>query len=760
LPGPVTLHYEFDGFSLDPLRRTLAWNGAPLSLTPTLFKTLLFFAQNPGRIISKDELLRAVWPNKVVDEANVSQTIFTLRKALSAAGAQNQLIATVPGAGYRMVAPVLSVSAADGPASAALQAMHAGPPGTARIRRVLLSRGGLAASTALVVIGLGFGVWRWQASPVVSPGRRVVLVGDFQNLARDPQFDRTFAVATQIDLQQSPFLNVLPDQKIGDTLALMTRPKDAPLTPAVAREVCARNSGLATVQGTVAQVGAAYLLTVTAADCATGEVIEADKAEVPKKEDLLPALDKLLASIRQRLGETAESTSRFSTPMLQERTVSLAALQAYSQGHWDFKHGQRIEAVQLFQKAVKLDPRFAMAHVELAAAYNNLHEPALARDEVRTAYALRDTVGPRERLVILGEYNTDLTRDMLESLSILRSWTALYPNDAQAWANLSDRENWTGDFARAIADGRRAVALDPGTEGRYAVLARALMHAGKPAEAQAVCDAAIAHHVDGDDIHGILYQIAFARNDMAAAERQMLWAKDMPGERSMLLEAGQGAFRLGEVHRALALFGRAVELGKPVGLGNFVAAPSARLLNDMGLEDQARASLAQVPAGFDSGDYRFSLAELGDAALAEKLLKDDLTKTPTDTLLHSVYAPEERAALLLRQGQPRAAVAALEPARPYELRTADIPYLRGRAYLAAGDGTHAAAEFRKLLDHPGVEPVSVLYPLAELGLARAYRLAGDRRDSRTAYDAFLAAWRSADPGMPLIKQARAEQAAL
>jgi hypothetical protein len=261
-------------------------------------------------------------------------------------------------------------------------------------------------------------------------------------------------------------------------------------------------------------------------------------------------------------------------------------------------------------------------------------------------------------------------------------------------------------------------------------------------------------------MHGVLYDIAVARSDDAAAAAQLQWAAGKPGERTLLIAAGQEAFARGQVQRGLDLFNRAAARGQSFGLGDIFSAPNARLLFDLGRPDLARQSLAHVPAGYDSGDYRFALAEFGDAAHADALLAADLKKTPTNTLLTQVSAAEQHAATDLRRGQPNAAVDALRTAAPYEMRTLDIPYLRGEAYLAARDGVHAAAQFQKILANRGVEPISEHYQLAHLGLARALRLTGDVAGSRKAYEAFFADWRAADPDMPLLDAAKAEYAGL
>jgi DNA-binding winged helix-turn-helix (wHTH) protein/tetratricopeptide (TPR) repeat protein len=752
-------YYQFEDFVLDPTRRTLTRGGAPVSLTPTLFDTLLYLVEHPGEVVTRDQLLDAIWPRKTVDTANVSQTIFTLRRALGAAGAHDQLIATAPGAGYRFVHPVQVVSSKAG-ADASIDPVwplsaQPGRPSRPRLAWVVWTSG----AALLVIAAAAIGAWFWRA-PTGPPTHSLVLLGAFQNLAHDPQFDQTLQMATQIDLQQSPYVQVLSQQQIADTLALMTRPPDAALSPAVEREVCERNNGAATVDGTVAEIGAKYLLTLTATDCASGDVIAADKAEVDRRDDLLPSLDRLVGELRSRLGEPSESIQHYNAPLLQRRTASLAALQAYSLGVHDFAHGKRIEAIPLFQQAIALDPGFSAAYADLAVVYSNLHQDDLAAASIKRAYDLRGAAGDQENLVISARYNTFVTGDIPEGLRIYRSWTQIYPNDAMAWANLANKETWTGQDSAAIEDGRRALALGPESEVSYVVLARALLHAGRLDEAQAVCAQAVAHHVDGDDLHGLLYEIAIARSDDTAAAQQLQWAAGKPGARTLLIEAGQAAFGRGQVRRGLDLFAQANALGQSFGLGDIFSAPNARLLFDLGREDLARQTLAHVPAGYDSADYRFSLAEFGDAEHEAALLAADVKKTPANTLLTQVFAAEEHAAAALRRRQPAAAIAALQSATPYDLRTLDVPYLRGRAYLAAGDGAHAAAEFQKILDNRGVESVSEYCQLAHLGLARALRLQGDAAGARKAYEAFFRDWQGADPGMPLLAAARTEYAGL
>ncbi|MGD0144503.1 MAG: winged helix-turn-helix domain-containing protein [Rhizomicrobium sp.] len=756
--------YCFGPFRLDPAERALTRDGTPIPLTYRVFETLLALVRNPGRLLTKDELMDFVWPGRIVDEGSLTQAIFTLRKALGSTQEEGRYIVTVPGRGYSFSAPV-HIEAGAASAATIREALASGPMaelGAARqwpLSRMTIGYLAVSCLLAMVAAGIAFLLLHRSGAPV--PGKPiVVVVGDFQNLSSNPLFDKTFTTVTKIDLQQSPYLTIIPEHTIEDTLDLMTRPKDASLTPMLAQEVCARNNGQVTVSGVIAQVGASYFLTLTATDCVSNETLSTEKTEVATRDALLPALDGLVGRVRERLGEPTASIREFNVPMLRQRTASFDALRAYSEASWDFSHGKNNEAIPLFQHAIDIDPKFAAAYDGLSTVYSNLHETKLDVANITRAYALRDKAGELESLHIAIRYNQSVTGDSYEAIRILKTWTELYPNDAAAWANLSNDENWIGEYAPAIVDGKEALALNPGAESNYVVLARAYLHSGRYDLAAATCAGSVARHLDGYDTHRLLLQIAFARQDLAGVQRQMDWAAGKPAERMMLIEAGQAAFSRGQVRHGLELFARAVELGKSYGLGNFVAAPDARLLNDLGMTELARESLAQVPADYDSPDYRFSLMEFGDQARAEALLQADLNKSPSDTLLNTVYAPEERAALDLRRAQPAAAIAALKPAAPLELRTFDIPYLRGQAYLAANDGVHAAIEFDKILANRGVEAVSALYPLAELGLARAQRLQGNVRESRAAYQRLFAFWKDADTDLAALQDAKTEYARL
>jgi DNA-binding winged helix-turn-helix (wHTH) protein/tetratricopeptide (TPR) repeat protein len=455
--SPIEGRYRFGPFLLDPAERQVSRDGAPVALTTRLFELLLAFVRSPGVLLTKSDLMDAVWPDRVVDEGSLTQAIFSLRKALEDNSEDGRYITTVTGRGYSFSAPVENIGAAPR-TDASREALSPGPvlvqdaattvaPSGARNPAYLY----LAGALAIILAVAAFTFWPRAAPPAGKP--LVVVVADFQNLSSNPLFDRTFTTAAKSALQQSPRLSVLSDGVIEDTLDLMTRSKDTRLTPQLAQEVCARNNGQAAIGGAIAQVGANYLLTLTATDCVNGEVISTDKAEVTSLDALLPTLDRLVEGVRQKLGESADSIEKFNVPILKQRTASFEALVAYSEAHYDFNHGKYVESIPLFQRAIEIDPTFAAAYDGLSTAYSNTHENKLDIVAITRAYALRDHASELEKLHIVMRYNFSVLGDIDETIRILKSWTELYPDDASAWANLTNQEVWLGEYAAAMRDG-------------------------------------------------------------------------------------------------------------------------------------------------------------------------------------------------------------------------------------------------------------------------------------------------------------------
>lgn len=763
--------YRFGPFVLDPGTRSLTRAETPVLLTHRPFELLLALVRNPGRLLTKDELMEAVWPGRYIDEGSLTQAIFTLRKALAGSGEETQYIITTPGKGYTFAGVVERIAAAPGsaphiplssPSSAPAPAIQQALPIASGHRRwpVFMALGAAAAVCAALAAFL-VGRFSHEMARPVMPAPNVVVAAEFENFTGDSAFENVLGKVLEIDLSQSPFLQVLSQQQIGDTLALMAQPARDTLPEDIARQVCMRNGGGVVAGGTISRIDTEYLLTVTATDCISGRVLADDKIEAQGKIALVQSLDRLAANLRAKLGESAQSIQKFDVPLLNERTASFDALVAFSRGVNLYDQGRRIEAVALFQHAIALDPNFAMAYARLAGADYALDEDDQAGQAIAKAYMLRDSVNEHERLAIEARYHQNVSRDLDQTIRAYKLWSEMYPRDVKAWSGLADAESFSGHPREAIAAGERAVALGPKDEATYVILMRAYMRSGRIADALSVGRTILARHLDGDDTHRMFLEIAYLRHDTPGMAAQMAWANGKPAERRlMLITEALIAYSQGRIEAGEALFAQSAQIGLQLGLHDYTMATRANLLAAFGETDRARTLLATIPGHRGLGDYLLTTAEIGDETLAKSILSAALKSAPEDTLFQLYSASAVRAALDLRNGQPKSALADLRPAIPYELRGYDTPYLRATAYLALRDGPHAVREYRRITENPGINPISTLHTLAFLGLARAYKLEGDIPDSRRAYAVFLALLNRADSDLPVLSEAKTELAAI
>ena len=639
------------------------------------------------------------------------------------------------------------------------------------------SRWAVAAAT-VVIIGLAVGGWLFFSRKAHAlTDKDTIVLADFVNKTGDAVFDDSLKQGLASQLEQSPFLNLLSDQRIAETLSLMAKAKDTRLTHEVAQEVCQRTASAAVLEGSIAQVGTRYLLTLNAADCANGESLASSEAQASDKNHVLDALGRLASQIRSKLGESLTSIGKYDVPPQEVTTTSLDALKAYSLGYRALRlRDDDVAAVQLFQRAISLDPNFAMAYADSSAAYYHLSETARAAESGRKAYQLRERLSEREKLeVTLGYYmrvtgNLDTARITAELLM------ETYPRDLVARASLSYICSSLGDYNRAHMLDLEELKLNAASAHIYANLAVGYLELNRLAEAKATVNEAQAHNLDSANLHFILYVVNWLQHDALGMERDSAAMMGKPGYEDQLLyfESDIAAYG-GQFARARELTRRAAESAQRAdekeAAAEYVVESGIReaLVGNVALgKQQARDALTLSKGRDVEGMAALAMVLTGDAAAGNRLAGDLGKEFPQDTFVQFYYLPVIRAAALLRGAKATDSISALASAAPYELGSpasaANLNlypiYLRGLAYLAVGRANAAAIEFQKILNHPGNVMSEPIGALAHLQLGRAYAMSGDADKAKNAYQDFLALWKDADPDIPILKQAKAEYAKL
>jgi DNA-binding winged helix-turn-helix (wHTH) protein/tetratricopeptide (TPR) repeat protein len=781
---------QFGEFTLNLRLRELRRQEKVLPVSGKAFDLLVYMASNPGRPLTKTELLDAVWPELAVEESNLSQNVFLLRKVLGSGldgPGRNGYIKTLAGRGYQFAAEVVEVPAAM-PDSVAVDAPEVSP-GTfqdltieATQTRVVVhhdvehgvswnvSRRAKvvgAVSAALVAGVAGWFGWQyWQDRPGGEPVK--VVLTNLEGTTGDAVLDRSLTDALRIDLVQSPFVTVVPGSTVRATLAQMTHKPDEVMSAATAREVCERTNSQAVLSGSVARVGRHFLLTAAATSCAdgsvpAGSVLAETKREADTAEDLPHSIDMLAASLRQKLGESRRSVARLSVPLFPMRTVSLDALKAYSQATQLSSQGKSSEAMAMLKQAVAADPKFASGYYDLAALYYSNGDSVNGRAILEKAYALREDATEPVRFAITALYSTYSTQDFYEAERNDRAWVERYPNSAQAWNQLSNVERDLANWPDAVESSKRVLALVPGIQGLYANLAYNQIHRNDFKGARATCDQAIARHLDGDRIRSLYIDLSLLLQDHELLKTQLDWAAAHP-EANFTHEAlaemaiGEGRFKDAsrETEQISASFRRQ-------GLGDLADAvmkgQGVNLMEAGDVEDGARL-FRSAPMDPESGAELVGLAEIGEIKEALADLHSLRQKYPQGTLWNHYYGPRIEAVAALTNHKPQEALALMDKARELDSRDLDHAKFRGDAYLASGEAAQAEKEFRWATEHHDFNPLLGDYPLSWLGLGRALAAEGKRTEAVEAYQHFLALWAHADPDAIYLKQGKQELAEL
>ena len=643
----------------------------------------------------------------------------------------------------------------------------AAPQAQARPRRT-----GLMILAAVVVIA-GAAAWFYFHRAPALTERDSIVVADFVNTTGEAVFDGTLKEALIVQLGQSPFLNVLPESRLRQALGFMGRSPDERITSDVAREICLREGAKAMLTGSIASLGSHYVITLAAVNAQTGDTLAREQAEAESKEQVLKTLDQAASSLRRKLGESLASVEKFTTPLEKATTSSLEALQAFSQGQAEHLKLDDPKATPSLERAVQLDPNFAMAWATLGVAYSNQTRQDKATDSIKKAFELKDRASQREQFYISAHYYDLVTRQLDKAAEVYETWKQAYPRDSVPLDNLALRYEAIGQYDRALENCIEARRLDP--KDRYANqnLSSTYLSLNRFDESKAVADQAVAQGIDSFPIHFVLYDLALIRGDQAASQREMAGMAGKQREYIMTFFQAQHEYSLGRANQARDTASHAADLAQRNGSKEFAAivrAVEASSEAELGESAEARKHISEADTLGSNRDVRMihaeTMARLGDKVQAEKLIDGLAREFPTDTILNQVNIPVTRAILQMDAKNPAQAVAALESARPYDLGGPPYGadywsiYIRGEAYLQARDGLKAAAEYRKILDHRGIDPANPLYTLAHLGLGRSYALHGDKAKARAAYQDFLAAWKDADPGLPVLAEAKAEYAKL
>ena len=629
----------------------------------------------------------------------------------------------------------------------------------------------LFLATALVAGGL---YWRSRRVTKLTERDTIVLT-DFDNKTGDPVFDDTLKQALAVQLEQSPFLNVLPERKVAATLRLMGSEPGARLTEQLARDLCQRTDSKAVLAGSIAGLGTQYVIGLQAIDCSTGNSLAKEQAEAGSKEQVLIALGKAAGDLRSRLGESISSVEKFGTPVDEATTPSLEALKAYSLGRRTSLVKGDAAALPFFERAVERDPKFAMAYVARASIYHNLREAALARDNARKAYDLRDRVSERERLAIESQYYATATGELERAVEAYQVWKQTYPRDFVPYGNLGRLFINLGKYENSLEETSEALHMEPTVVVAIANLAYDYECLDRLDQAQAVMKQAEERKVESALLLGIHYLLAFLQNDSSEMARILSAAESKAGIEDLLLStAADTEAWHGRLARARELTRQAAESAgrnnaKETG-ATYLAAAGLREA-EVGNRERARANAnTALKLAVDrniAAMAALGLARAGETATAESLAAQLNRNFPVDTLAQRYWLPTIRAALELQRGNPKQAIELLQATSPYELAT-PMPlkivlypvYIRGQAYLMQRNGSAAAEEFQKFIEHRGLAANFPLGALARLGLARAYVLQGKSDKARSTYQDFFTLWQDADPDVPILKQAKTEYAKL
>ena len=625
----------------------------------------------------------------------------------------------------------------------------------------------VAAIVALLLLAgtaAGFYFYYNRAKPLTD--KDTVLLADFVNTTGEPVFDGTLKQALAVHLGQTPFLNLFPEERVRETLRFMGRSPEERITRDIGREICERQGIRAMLTGSIASLGNNYVITLEAVNPRSGDPFAHEQIEAESKEKVLSALSTAAWNLRKKLGESLASMQKYDVSIEQATTSSLEALKAYAMANDERGKGNAREALGFYKRAVELDPNFAMAYARIAVHYVNQGQGEAAREYVQKAYDLRDRVSERERLYIAEKYYAYMTGEIDKTIETLQTWARLYPNDFIPHNNLSLNYKLVGRYEEAMKEGQEAVRLGPNNLSARDNLVASFVGLGRLDEAEQLAKESEKINPDALGAHLPKFFFGFMRRDEAAMNRELEWSRGRPEEAEFTSSMAGVLAYSGKLQQAEGFHRRSLEIYKAQNrkenaalelLG--MAANLVYLGKCAEAKDDAKTALATFRGQASMANAALIFAACDDRSQAQSLRDELLRQYPQNTFLAAIIAPLVDAHLEAQRGNIDRALQLLEALRNYDLGAltgVSVHYLRGKLYVEQRRGKEAATEFRTIIDHPYVDPLSPLHALARLGLARALIANGDTAGARKAYQDFFALWKDADSDLPALSEARKE----
>ena len=763
IPSDLKHIYEFGPFRLDPQKRLLLRGSEPVPLTPKAIETLIVLVENRDRVVSKDHLMKTLWPDSFVEESNLSQNIFVLRKALGDSTQEKRYILTVPGQGYQFTERVREIGEQEELALVVESRTHSQVVVRQASRSIWLRVAALAVFIGLIgVVGV-----RWFSHRPLPPnGRAPLFVSEFTNATGDTAFDEVLREIVKTELDRSPVVEVMDEERVSELLQAMGKSYGTRLTPELTQQLCERGQGKLLATGEIKPQGAGYVIELSVLDCSSRNTLFHQRKESKDKNEVMSRVSQVAAATRLQLSKNSANATESPAPL---PTKSLPAFKAYLLGIRSV-HSQPQQSADLLRRVTELDPNFAEAWGWLTIADRSLGESQRESEDLTREFALRESLTDNEKAFAEARYYLTVTGEIYKGIDALRSWEKLEPKEFPPHNLLGLTYSDLGLYQKATDELQQAAVLFPSDELGFENLAWVLLEQGRYDETESTLRRIPKEEPDPPSLHSLKYSLALLRSDQAPLDRERTWMAQNADDLSVVSTQAKIDSIDGRLASARQHTQHAVSIARESNLKEAAANALLFLAKSQALFGESAAAhknWSEAMKFESSKSVRVSAARVmalnGEGREAQQIMEGMVRDHRLDTLLNGVDAPVILAASQLRKGQADQALRTLEAVKQYEFGTYAglLPnYLRGMAFLQLRKANEAASEFNAVLDHRGVEPMEPLWELSRLGLARAYKMQGDLVKARAAYQNFLTLWKDADPDLPILQQAKTEYAKL